>query len=102
GSFAIEKLPDIRRFRQHLLDFDRDTVAIHQHHAGSHRKVIGEDLDLVGLGGVQFDDGAAGKPHHLVDGHGRGAEHYHEIDADFIEGGHFETAKGGLNWCGST
>jgi hypothetical protein len=32
-----------------------------------------------------------------VDGHGGGAEHHHEIDADFIEGGHFETAKLGLD-----
>jgi hypothetical protein len=80
-----------------LLDFDRDTVAIHQHDAGSHRQIVGEDLDLVGLGGVQFDDGTTGKPHHLVDGHGRGAEHHHEIDSDFIEGRHFETAKRGLN-----
>src|SRR5580765_5318381 len=32
-------------------------------------------------------------PRDLVDGHGGGAEHHHEIDTDFIEGGHCETAK---------
>ena len=74
---------------QHLLDFDRDTVAIDQHHAGSHRQVVGEDPDLVRLGGIQLDDGAAGEPHDLVDGHCGGTEHHHEIDADFIEGRHF-------------
>ena len=82
---------------QHLLDFDRDAVAIDQHDAGSHRQVVGEDLDLVRLGGVQFDDGAAGQPHDLVDGHCGGAKHHHEVDTDFIEGGHCETAKLGLN-----
>ena len=60
ASFAFRfNSPDIRRFRQHLLDFDRDTVAIDQHHAAGDRQVVGEDLDLVRLGGVQFDDGAA-------------------------------------------
>ena len=86
-------LPNARQFRQHLLDFDRDPVAIDQHDAGCHGQVIGEDLDLVGLGGVQFDDGAAGQPHDLVDRHGRGPEDHHEIDGYFIEGGHFRTAE---------
>jgi hypothetical protein len=42
-----------------LLDFHRDAVAIDEHHAAGDRQVVGEDLDLVRLGGVQFDDGAA-------------------------------------------
>lgn len=81
---------DIRRSRQHLLDFDRDPVAIDQHHAAGDRQIVGEDLDLVGLGRVQFDDGATAEPHHLMDGHCRGPEDHHEIDGDFIEGWHWE------------
>ncbi len=76
------------RFRQQLLDLDRNPVAVDQHYAAGHRQVVGEDLDLVGLGGIQFD-GAAGKPHDLVDRHSGGTEHHHEIDTDFIEGEHF-------------
>jgi hypothetical protein len=53
-------LAGARQPRQHLLDFDRDPVAIDQHHAAGDRQVVGEDLDLVRLGGVQFDDGARG------------------------------------------
>jgi hypothetical protein len=74
-----------------LLDFDRDPVAIDQHHAAGDRQIVGEDLDLVRLGGVQFDDGAAAEPHYLMDGHRGGAENHHEVDADFIEGWHFRT-----------
>ncbi len=75
-------------FRQHLLDFDRDPVAIHQHDPRGDRQRVGEDLDFVGFGGVEFDDGAAGKPHDLVNRHGRGSKNHHEVDADFIEGWH--------------
>jgi hypothetical protein len=82
-------LPAARRSRQHLLDFDGDTVAVDQHHAAGDRQVIGEDLDLVRFGGVQFDDGAAAQAHDLMDGHRRGPEDHHEIDGDFIEGWHW-------------
>src|SRR5712664_4608193 len=82
-------LPCARRFRQHLLDFDRDTVAVDQHYATGDRQVVGEDLDLVRLGGVEFDDGAAAQAHYLMDGHRGGPEDYHEVDADFIEGWHW-------------
>ncbi|GAC1495250.1 MAG: hypothetical protein NVS2B1_02580 [Bradyrhizobium sp.] len=81
-------LPAPRLSRQHLLDFDRDPVAVHQHHAAGDRQVIGEDLDLVRLGGIQFDDGAAAQPHDLMYGHSGGPEDHHEIDADLIEGWH--------------
>jgi hypothetical protein len=53
----------------HLLDFDRDPVAVDQYHAAGDGQVIGEDLDLVGLGCVQFDDGATAEPHDLMDRH---------------------------------
>src|SRR5689334_2018129 len=48
----------IRSFRQHLLDLNRDAVAIDQHNPRGDRKIVGQHLDLVGLGGFQFDDGA--------------------------------------------
>src|SRR5882762_7941408 len=60
-------LASARQSRQHLLDFDRDPVAIDQHDAAGDRQVIGENLDLVGLGGIQFDDGAATQTHDLMD-----------------------------------
>ena len=74
---------------QHLLDFDRDPVAIDQHHAAGDRQIVGEDLDLIRLGGVQFDDGAAAQAHYLMNGHRSGPEDHHEIDGDFIEGWHY-------------
>jgi hypothetical protein len=83
-------LPGARQPRLHLLDFDRDTVAIDQHHATGNGEVIGEDLDLVGLGRVQFDDGATAETHDLVDRHRSGPEDHHEIDGDFIEGWHWD------------
>jgi hypothetical protein len=82
-------LPGAGQPRQHLLDFNRDTVAIDQHHAAGDRQVIGKDLDLVRLGRVQFDDGATAQPHHLMNRHGSGPEDHHEIDGDFIEGWHW-------------
>src|SRR4051812_48786184 len=57
----FRRLPASRQFRQHLLDFNRDAVAVDQHCAGGDRQVVGQHLDLVGLGGIQFDDGAAGQ-----------------------------------------
>src|SRR4051812_5127033 len=57
----VRPLPRPLRARQHLLDLDRDSVAVHQHDAGGDRQVVCQNLDLVGLGCVQLDDGAAGK-----------------------------------------
>src|SRR5580693_3991139 len=78
-----------RRFRQHLLDFDRDPVAVNQHHTAGDRQVVGEDLDLVRLGGIQFDDGAPAQAHYLMNRHRGGSENHHQVDADFIEGWHW-------------
>jgi len=75
-------------FRQHLLDFDRNPVAIHENRAGGDRQGICQDLDLVGLGRVEFDDGATAQAHHLMNRHCRGSQHHHDVDADFIEGWH--------------
>jgi len=81
-------LAGARQPRQHSLDFDRNTVAINKHYPAGDRQIVGEDLDLVRLGCIQLDDGAAAQPHYLVDGHGCRAEDHHEIDADLIEGWH--------------
>jgi hypothetical protein len=75
-------------FRQHLLDFDRNPVAIHQHDAGCHRQGVCEYLDLVRLGGVEFDDRTPAEAHDLMNRHGRGSQNHHEVDADFIERWH--------------
>ena len=79
-----------RRFRQHLLDFDRDPVAIDQHDAAGYRQGVGEDPDLVRLGGVEFDDGAPAQAHYLMNRHRRGSENHHEVDGDIIKGWHFQ------------
>ena len=62
-------------------------------------KVVGEDLDLVILGGVQLDDGAAAEPQHLMDRHGGGAEHDRDIERNLVESGHSNpcTAASELN-----
>jgi len=86
---AFSLLARARLSRQHLLDLDCDPVAIDQHHAGGDGQAVGEDLDLVGLGGIQLDDGTARETQDLMDGHGRGTENDHQIDGNFIEGCHF-------------
>ena len=75
-------------FRQHLLDFDRNPVAIDQHHTGGDWQGVREYPDLVRLGGVEFDDGTPAEAHDLMNRHRRGSQNHHEIDADFIEGWH--------------
>ena len=90
GSRIRTGLAAARHPRQHLLDFDRNTVAIDKHHAAGDRQVVGEDLDLVRFSGLQLDDGATAQPHYLMDGHGCGPEDHHQIDADFIEGWHWK------------
>src|ERR1700738_2150971 len=86
GGFG---LAGARQPRQHLLAFDREPVAIDQPDAAGDRQVIGENLDLVGLGGIQLDDGAATQAHDLMNRHRSGPEDHHEIDGDFIEGWHW-------------
>jgi hypothetical protein len=76
------------RSRQHLLDFDRDPVAVYKDHARGNRQGIGEDFDLICLGGVEFDDGTPAQAHYLMNRHRRGSQDHHEVDTDFIEGCH--------------
>jgi len=77
-----------RRFRQHLLDFNRNPVAIDKYDTAGDRQGVGENLDLVRLGGVEFNDGAPAQAHYLMNRHRRGPEDYHEVDADVIESWH--------------
>ena len=86
---AESDLPAFRGPRQHLLDLDRDTVAVNQDHTACDRQVVGENLDLVRLGGVQLDDGASAETHYLMNRHRSSAEHDHEIDVDFINRCHW-------------
>src|SRR6476620_7382766 len=92
-------LAGARQPRQHSLDFHRTTVAIDKHEPAGDRQVVGEDLDLVRLGSIQFDDGAAAQTHYLMDGHGCGAEDHHHTDADVIEGWHRKRPERSLRNC---
>src|SRR4029077_1463711 len=63
------------RSRQHLLDFDRDPVAVDKDHAGGTRQGIGEDLDLVCFGGVEFDDATPAQALILMNRHRCGSQY---------------------------
>lgn len=86
---TVFELPAVGGPRQHLLDFDADPVAVDDHHAAGDRQVVGQHLDLVLLGRVEFDDGPATEAHHLMNGHRGGSQDHHQIHGDFIEGWHF-------------
>jgi hypothetical protein len=58
-----------RRARQRFLHLDRDAVAADDEGALGHRQVVGENADLVRLGGIERDDGAATEAQDLVDRH---------------------------------
>jgi hypothetical protein len=55
--------------RQQFLHLDRDAVAAHDDGALGHRQVVGENADLVRLGGIEREDGAATEAQDLVDRH---------------------------------
>ena len=76
-----------------MLDFDRDTVAIDEYDARRHRQGIGEDLDLVRFGGIEFDDSASAEAHDLMNRHRRGSQNHHEVNADFIESWHWTSYR---------
>ena len=48
-------------------------------------KLLARMLDVVLLGGVELDDGAAAEPEHLVDRHRGRAEHHRDVDANLVE-----------------
>jgi hypothetical protein len=85
------RLAGAGRLRQHLLDFDRNPVAIDEHDAAGDGQGIGENFDFVSLGRVEFDNGAATQAHDLMNRHRRGPKNHHEVDADFIESWHWES-----------
>jgi hypothetical protein len=77
---APRPLALVRHAGQQLLDLDCDAVALHHHRAGDDREIVGEDADLVLLGGIEFDNGAAAKPQYLVDRHRGSAENHGDIE----------------------
>ena len=87
---GFSRLSVIGRPGQHLLDFNRDAIAVDDHDTAGDGQVVGEHLDLVLLGRVEFDDRAAAEPHHLMDGHRRGPQNHHQIHRDVIESCHFD------------
>src|SRR6516164_4661177 len=66
---ANQRLLRLGRARQELLDLDRDLVAADDHRSLGDRQVVGEDIDLVFLGRIELDDGAAAESQHLMDRH---------------------------------
>src|SRR5579863_1027060 len=88
GGQAPGRSGHVRRARQELLDLDRDAVATYHDGAAGDRQAVGEDADLVILGRVELDDGAAAEPQHLVDWHGRGAQNHRNVNRDVVEFGH--------------
>ena len=60
---------------------DGDAVAVHDHPALGHRRVIRKDDHGILFVGVQLNDRAAAEPQHLMDGHGCGAKHHSDVTA---------------------
>jgi lipoyl(octanoyl) transferase len=75
--------------RQQVIDLDRDLVAGDHDRALRHREIVDEDMDRVVLRGVEFDDGAAAEPEHLVDWHLGRPQHHRNIDTYIIQCRHF-------------
>jgi len=74
--------------RKQLGDIDGNSVTVHDDRALGHRQIVRKDAHGILLGSVQFDNGAAAEPEHLVDRHGCGAEDDGDVDGDFVECGH--------------
>jgi len=74
--------------RQQFRDIDGNAIAIHHHRTLGDGQIVREDANGVFLGGVQFDNGAAAEPEHLMDRHRCGAKHHGDIDGNFVECGH--------------
>lgn len=85
GARSPPALALVGRFRQHPLHLDGDAVAVDDHRPGCDRQVVGQNLDLVLLGGIKFDDGPAAQPHDLMNRHPGGPENHHEIDGNVID-----------------
>jgi hypothetical protein len=82
---GVAALARVLGARLEPLDLDGDAVAADHHGAPGHRQIIGENMDVVVLGGVEFDDGAAAEAEHLVDWHGGGAQHHRDVDRNVVE-----------------
>jgi hypothetical protein len=79
------ELQRLGRARQQFLDFDRDAVAADDDRALRHRHVVGENANLVLLGGIEFYDGAAAKAKNLMDRHRSSAQHHSDVDRDIVQ-----------------
>ena len=75
-----------RRAGQQLFDFHRDAITADDDHAARHRHVVGQNADLVLLGRVEFDNGAAAELQDLMDRHRGSAKHDGDVDRDIVEG----------------
>ena len=62
AEYTQRRIRPFRRARQQLFDFHRDAIAADDDHAARHRHVVGQNADLVLLGQVEFDNGAAAEP----------------------------------------
>lgn len=74
------------RAGQQLFDFHRDAIAADDDHAARHRHVVGKNADLVLLGQVELNNGAATEPQDLMDRHRGSAKHDGDVDRDIVEG----------------
>ncbi len=74
------------RAGQQLFDFHRDAIAADDDHAARHRHVVGKNADLVLLGRVELNNGAATEPQDLMDRHRGSAKHDGDVDRDIVEG----------------
>jgi hypothetical protein len=84
GHDESRGLDRLGRARQQFLDFHGDAIAADDHRALRDRHVVGENADLILLGGIELDDGAAAEAKNLVDRHRGPAQHYGDIDRDII------------------
>jgi hypothetical protein len=85
-------LAHIGRPGQKFADLDGNAASIDDDRALGDGQLIGKDPHRVILRRVQPDDGAAAEAQHLMDRHGRGAEHHHDVDGDLVECGHVRIA----------
>jgi hypothetical protein len=85
---AGEALGRVLRFQAQLLDFNRDTIALHHHGATGNGEIIGQNLDFIVFSRIQLDDGAAAKPEHLMNRHVGGAKYDRNVEENLIETGH--------------
>ena len=78
------------RARKHSFHLDADAVVVDGDDSAGDGQIIGQHTNFVLFGRVELDNGAAGKPHDLMNRHRRRAEHDRQVDFDFVDGRHVE------------